>query len=609
MAAATYILRGAADALTVTLVVLACWTGGARADPDDNCLRCHSDALLSTADPHRSLGLPCQSCHGGDVTGSDKDAAHAGLVTSPGTPEDAKARCGACHQTELAGMESSLMYTGRGIVNVTRYVLGEQASPNGLAGFGDLGHTPADSLLRKLCGGCHLGSDRAARQAGAPGMERRGGCLGCHLTRQANQRHPALSVRIGDGQCVGCHSRSARISLSYAGLAEVDPAPGDKTANGHGVSATPENVSRCRHDRFPHPGPLPVGEGDRERPTRDFHRKVDYLSDGRAVVHQADDLHHRAGMACIDCHTGVGLMSSPGRLAQHEADDVDIACADCHANTRPRLRLDQWPTRYAPVKRHIPFAAAPGQEFLVTARHGTPLWNIEVRPDGYLLHRKITGRVIPIPQYEASSHPSRLAHARLTCSACHAQWAPQCYGCHEQYDPTGRQWDQVAGRATPGRWDEQRWEVQAGPPPLGVTGDNRIAPAVPGMILTLEHPNWDKPLFRRLFSIFDPHTTGRSRACGDCHRSSRTLGLGEGRLVRDGEAWTFQACRPRLADGLPADAWTSLDGSRTGGATRVGNRPLRSAEMRRILDALPAPSVGVGGDPLTSVKADCRASP
>jgi hypothetical protein len=34
-------------------------------------------------------------------------------------------------------------------------------------------------------------------------------------------------------------------------------------ANGHGVSATPENVSRCRHDRFPHPGPLPEGEGIR----------------------------------------------------------------------------------------------------------------------------------------------------------------------------------------------------------------------------------------------------------------------------------------------------------------------------------------------------------
>jgi hypothetical protein len=42
-------------------------------------------------------------------------------------------------------------------------------------------------------------------------------------------------------------------------------------ANGHGVSATPENVSRCRHDRFPHPGLLPEGEGGSERAARGFH--------------------------------------------------------------------------------------------------------------------------------------------------------------------------------------------------------------------------------------------------------------------------------------------------------------------------------------------------
>jgi hypothetical protein len=39
-------------------------------------------------------------------------------------------------------------------------------------------------------------------------------------------------------------------------------------ANGHGVSATPENVNRCRHDRFPYPDP--EGEGDSERAARDF---------------------------------------------------------------------------------------------------------------------------------------------------------------------------------------------------------------------------------------------------------------------------------------------------------------------------------------------------
>jgi CRISPR-associated protein Cas6 len=36
--------------------------------------------------------------------------------------------------------------------------------------------------------------------------------------------------------------------------------------------AAPNNVSRVRHDRFPHPGPLPEGEGVVERATRDFHR-------------------------------------------------------------------------------------------------------------------------------------------------------------------------------------------------------------------------------------------------------------------------------------------------------------------------------------------------
>jgi hypothetical protein len=34
--------------------------------------------------------------------------------------------------------------------------------------------------------------------------------------------------------------------------------------NDHGARATPKNVSRVRHDRFPHPDPLPEGEGDVE---------------------------------------------------------------------------------------------------------------------------------------------------------------------------------------------------------------------------------------------------------------------------------------------------------------------------------------------------------
>jgi pimeloyl-ACP methyl ester carboxylesterase len=44
-------------------------------------------------------------------------------------------------------------------------------------------------------------------------------------------------------------------------------------ANDHGARATPEDDHRGRHGRFPHPGPLPEGEGEKERAGRDFHGK------------------------------------------------------------------------------------------------------------------------------------------------------------------------------------------------------------------------------------------------------------------------------------------------------------------------------------------------
>jgi hypothetical protein len=61
-------------------------------------------------------------------------------------------------------------------------------------------------------------------------------------------------------------------------------------ANGHGVSATPENVSRCRHDRFPHPGPLPEGEGDVGRAARDFHGKLPAWAEVLLLVDQFEEL-------------------------------------------------------------------------------------------------------------------------------------------------------------------------------------------------------------------------------------------------------------------------------------------------------------------------------
>jgi hypothetical protein len=46
-----------------------------------------------------------------------------------------------------------------------------------------------------------------------------------------------------------------------------------RQGSGDGGSATPENVTGSRHERFPQSGPLTEGDGDRERAGRDFHGK------------------------------------------------------------------------------------------------------------------------------------------------------------------------------------------------------------------------------------------------------------------------------------------------------------------------------------------------
>jgi predicted CXXCH cytochrome family protein len=429
------------------------------------------------------------------------------------------------------------MHTGANMVGVTRFVFDEQSAPTAAGMLSALGHTPADTLLRKLCASCHLGHDKTQHRLDSP--FRGGGCLACHLGGYPEEAHPALTTRVGDERCFGCHARSSRISLSYAGLAEVD-------ADTPGVDA---------------------GRGR--------------LRDGRLVQHRAADLHHRAGLSCIDCHTKRDVMG-PDAAPSGREQAVDIACSDCHLNRSARVRVDALPPA---TRARIPYAVPAAAELLVTARHGTPLWHIEVREHALLLHRKVNGGVVQIPPYTAASHALQAQHARLTCSACHSQWAPQCYGCHQRYDPDGAQWDHVAQRSTPGRWESRRANVRNDLPPLGVTAAGQIAPFVPGMILTASHPAWSRPKFRRLFAAISPHTSGRARSCASCHRSPTALGLGRGTLRRDGEGWEFAPRQPILDDGLPADAWTALDREQPVVSTRIGDRSFTRQEMLRVLEA------------------------
>lgn len=351
--------------------------------------------------------------------------------------------------------------------------------------------------------------------------DRGGGCLACHINHYPDEAHPALTVKVSDARCFGCHSRSGRISMSYTGLAEVDAASQQQTAGGL------------------------------------------RLPDGRRVERKPADVHYLAGMSCIDCHTRVGLMGDAGD-ADHQRQAVDISCTDCHDD-------DAKPTG--------------SNGILKTAKNDTPLTHIELRADGAWLHTKITDRVLKIPALDRKYHAEDSDHQRLECAACHSQWAPQCFGCHIEYDAEGKQWDHVERADTAGHWSEQRSDFRNGLATLGVNENNRIELFVPGMIMTVAHPDWQENRFVRVFAPLSPHTSGASRSCDSCHRAGEALGLGQGEFLNKNGQRHFVPANGLREDGLPNDAWSNLDRSLGGGTPVDGQRPLTTDEMNIVLDA------------------------
>jgi len=505
------------------------------------CVSCHATKQNGFSAAHAFAADNCVSCHAGNDTADTAEAAHAELISFPGDLSNAERTCGNCHADRVASVTDNLMHTGRGIVEVTRRLLENKTAPDESASFQSLGHGIADSMLRKLCASCHTGQSKKVHQLDAM-RDRGGGCLACHVNSYPQDSHPSLTTNVSDARCFGCHSRSGRISLSYAGLAEVDESAAAR----------------------------------REPDLR--------LPDGRQVERKPVDVHYSAGMGCIDCHTSVGLMGNAAN-ARHQGQAVDIACVDCHDNNSQSLGLDEWPASISLFKKRLPFFADDATRFLATAKNSTPLWHIELRSDGAWLHTKNTARVLKVPELNPAYHSEDADHRRLECVSCHSQWAPQCFGCHMEYQADGVQWDHVERKETAGRWHEKRSQFRNDLGTLGVNSSNRIGVFVPGMIMTIAHPDWEDEKFIREFAPLSPHTTGASRSCDSCHRSSEALGLGRGVLDEQVGGFRFTPSQERLQDGLPLDAWTDLEGSSRIQTGAKGQRPLNKDEIEVILGA------------------------
>ncbi len=443
---------------------------------------------------------------------------------------------------------------------------------------------------RQQCQRCHVG---------VTGREKRGdyrgtGCSSCHVPysnegfyegkdptipkdvrgkllvhRMQGTRKSKVTVHnttysgIPSETCNSCHNRGKRIGVSYQGIME-----------------------------FPYGSPYNAkGKKQPKLHTKNY-------------LFIKDDLHHqvqsrpgnpKGGMLCQDCHTSID-MHGDGNLPGTTLAQVEIECEDCHGTVAKypwelplghgeehQVKIDQTPRGLTKdLTDYMAFATQyePQDGYLLTAR-GNPFGNVVKKGNKVILH-SATGIDFEVPVLKQlkkdnkwKSQNAMVAMASVSkhmesmeCYACHADWAPQCYGCHITVDysknKTDIDWIKNAnsrkqngltadnelgtnGLRGPGKVSETRSYLRWETPILGINGEGRVSPMMPGcqVITTVidkdgktvaKNKIWMTPKGKGLdHAAVQPHTAGRkARSCESCHDNPKSLGYGieDGRFLK-----------------------------------------------------------------------------
>lgn len=523
-----------AAAAAATALLISMWPGMGRRTGDTpranpGCFRCHEQQTEGPAGLH--YAMPCDICHLGDTAATTALEAHRGMRVDGGALDIVDRTCGRCHAREVFRVKAAPMATGRGLVAVDRWAFGEIPGPDGQETFLDVAGvehpSPAQDHLRRLCLGCHLNTRRESRDD-VIGADTGSGCAACHQGPANGRKHSALPGTPSDNRCFGCHSRSARISLTYRGWAEI----------------TGSKAGACVADTL--------------------------LTDGRTLCRIPGDVHHEAGMACVDCHLHSEVMGD-GHSYGHSEQAVEVRCETCHGHVALREESTWWTVRDSVSRAllHLHLDWRSSNERVRLGKRGTPLWNVRfervpgrtLADSAWVLHTKAGGASLQITPTPFDVRHLMPGHKDLSCVACHAASAPTCPTCHTTFDPSGQQWDFGAGRMAAGAWVETTEGMGSQPPALAVGADGRILPAIPGMVGDIDARRSGGDLRHlHLFSVLDPHSTVKQgRTCRDCHLD-RSVYL-------------------------------------TGTGTRTGARALTSDERRRVLGVGPCLECHQGDEP------------
>jgi len=513
----------------------------------DMCLSCHTKEMLDPAHDVKMMG--CAPCHLGDPLAIDRDKAHAGMVINPGDLRIVHQTCSVegCHPADVGKVKNSLMATNRGIIGTLLYYWGEIDTQDTELTVKDLIDSGETSLaldyFRKLCGTCHLWKQKNDLP-GAPAFfnEKGGGCSACHYMMPPGEErplvtesgdyvdadddeekeavHPLITAKVIDNNCIRCHNRSGRIGLAYVGVFESE---------GYGTPYEAGNLS------------------SRQMPGDRFYLEL------------ADDIHHRRGMACIDCHTREEVMGDGTSYAHYE-EQLEISCETCH---RPEPGL---------------------------TRKNNELTNVEKGDDGFQLFSKIDDKAYALNQPK-SGVCDFAPHQRVSCEACHSTWVPQCYGCHAKRDKSRTHLDKLSLEETAGRWEEGRSYIRYREPMLGVWKDEIVivTPGCQDIVTLIDEDGEREGAFNRFtMAAINPHTTQeKGRECSECHASTKTVGLGEGTLYAENNEIRFApvdlGVDTEAGRTVGFDTFVTLDGTPLQHGSRADLRPFNGGELKKIL--------------------------
>lgn len=497
----------------------------------ESCVVCHGE-VKGFSDAHDPKVIGCSACHLGDNTTDDKEDSHKGMIKIPGNLSNAAHTCSTtnCHRSELDRINKSLMTTNSGIVSIDKFAFEEVHHTDTFFHIENIKGTAADRHIKNLCFKCHLGYEKKHYNRTAQ-LSRGGGCLACHLNYSDSVKvdindliHPAINLNVSNDKCFGCHSRSGRISTNYEGWYET--------------LFTEDEVKDSNNYRI--------------------------LDDGRVFGFASEDVHHKAGLLCIDCHVSQEIMGD-GNKYKHEHEAVKIQCTDCHRkkdfNVVEKVNAGEIATLDYVLREYIHST----DKFLVTEKDSLPLVNTVFDNEGnaFLVGKLNQEKHLLNPLSDKCEKDK--VHRSLDCTMCHTQWAPSCIGCHTGYD------DKVVLKGgKKGKWYELLGDFGFSKPVMGtqiVEGEKKIKPAIPGMILTLDKSNFhgDKSgndsIFLRLFAPNSAHTTVKAaRTCKSCHNNSEALGYGKGDLKyiveKNRGYWEFESLYDvSPQDSLPQDSW------------------------------------------------------